>query len=61
MFGANLAAMLRNRASGQALRDLITNRKVRDKSVNNTANGFEQPPEELDRKRYSRKSGRNCG
>lgn len=60
-FGATLAALLKNRAVSQQLRDLAANRKVRDKSVNNTATGFESPDREIDRRQYAKRSGRNCG
>ncbi len=59
-FGSTLAAMLKNRAVSQQLRDLVAGRKIRDKSVNSTATGFDQP-DGVDRERYRKRTGRRCG
>lgn len=37
---------------------LKRSRQIRDKSVNNSQNGFEQPDAEIDRARYMERTGR---
>lgn len=55
-FGANLTNLIKK----PVLKDLEKARLVRDKSVNNKRNGFDnmQPEEPVDKERYKQMSGR---
>lgn len=58
-FGSNLAALLKSRRTKQTLRTMATQRKLRDKSVNNKAAGFDKESDrDTDRDQYVKRTGR---